>query len=90
MKDDFAHAWIIPEEANVVLMVPLHNGQQVLAVLQSQLADVDQALLVEGAQNCPSVAGTVGFWACKVEFKHAYPKFGTGRGGTTTAHRQLK
>jgi len=57
MKDDFAHAWIIPEEANVVLMVPLHNGQQVLAVLQSQLADVDQALLVEGAQNCPSVAG---------------------------------
>ncbi len=40
-----------------MLMVPLHNGQQVLAVLQSQLADVDQALLIEGAQNGPSVAG---------------------------------
>jgi len=39
-----------------VLMVPLHNGQQVLAILQSQLADVDQALLIEGAQNGPSVA----------------------------------
>ncbi len=40
-----------------MLMVPLHNGQQVLAVLQSQLADVDQALLIEGAQDGPSVAG---------------------------------
>jgi len=60
VKDDFAHAESIPEEANVVLMVPLHNGQQVLAVLQSQLADVDQALLIEGTQNGPSVAGHCG------------------------------
>ena len=56
MTDNPAQAWKIPEEANAVLMVPLHYGQQVLAVLQSQLADVDQALLIEGTQNGPSVA----------------------------------
>ena len=46
-----------PKQADVVLMVPLHNGQQVLAVLQGQLTDVLQALLIEGAQNRPPVAG---------------------------------
>lgn len=39
-----------------MLVVPLQNGQQILVVLQSQLADIDQALLIEGAQNGPSVA----------------------------------
>jgi len=49
-------------------MVPWQNGQQVLAVLQSQLASMlqalhiegahmVQALLIEGAQNGPSAAG---------------------------------
>lgn len=44
-----------------MLMVPLHNGQQVLAVLQGQLADVDQALLVIGAQDGASIGGHRGF-----------------------------
>lgn len=39
-----------------MFVVPLYNGQQVLAVLQSQLADVDQPLLIEGAQNGAPVA----------------------------------
>jgi hypothetical protein len=46
-----------PEEADVVLMAPLQNGQQVLVTLQSQLADMVQALLIEAAQNGPSAAG---------------------------------
>ena len=37
-------------------MVPLQNGQQVLVILQSQLADMDQALVIDGAQNGPSAA----------------------------------
>lgn len=40
-----------------MLMVPLHNGQQVLAVLQGQLADMGQALLLKGAQDSAPVAG---------------------------------
>ena len=47
----------LPKQANAVLMVPLHNGQQVLAVLQGQLADVDQALLIVGAQDSTPIAG---------------------------------
>ena len=38
-------------------MVPLDDRQQVLAVLQCQLADVGQALLLKGAQDGAPVAG---------------------------------
>ena len=41
-------------------------GQQILAVMQNQLIDVDQVLLIEGAQNGP-IYFYKGFWACKVE-----------------------
>ena len=51
----------LPEQANAVLMVPLHNGQQILAVLQGQLADVHQALLIVGAQDGTPVGGHRGF-----------------------------
>ena len=36
-------------EPNVVLVVSLQSGQQILALLQSQLGDVEQVLLIEGA-----------------------------------------
>ena len=38
-------------------MVPLYDGQQVLTVLQAQLADVGQALLLKGTQNGAPVGG---------------------------------
>ncbi len=38
-------------------VVPLQNGQQVLVILQSQLADMVQAHVIEGAQNGPFAAG---------------------------------
>ena len=38
-------------------MAPLQNGQQVLVTLQSQLASMVQALLIEGAQNDQSAVG---------------------------------
>ena len=40
-----------------MLMVPLHDGQQVLAVLQGKLADVHQALLIVGAQDGTPIGG---------------------------------
>lgn len=43
-----------------MLVVPLHNREQVLAVLKGQLADVAQALLIVGAQNGSPVVGHYG------------------------------
>ena len=93
-----------PASTTFASPVPLQDGQQILAVLQSQLAEVDQVLLSEGAQNGPSnftLQGLMGLQgghsprrlhggSCSMESKHAYPKFGTGRGGTTTENRQCK
>jgi hypothetical protein len=69
----------IPEEANatVVLVVPLQNGQQILAVMQSQLADVDQVLLINGAQNGPSSftpQGLLGLQTCKPQDQTCIPQ----------------
>ena len=47
----------VPEETNAVLMVPLYDGEQIFAVLQGQLADVAQALLIVGAQDCSAICG---------------------------------
>lgn len=69
-----------PEQADVVLMVPLHDGQQVLAVLQGQLADVDQPLLVEGAQDGPPVAGHRGLLGLQGGVQAGVPQVGHRQG----------
>ena len=69
-----------PEQADVVLMVPLHNGQQVLAVLQGQLADVDQPLLVEGAQDGPPIAGHWGLLSLQRGVYAGIPQVGHRQG----------
>ena len=44
-----------------MLMIPLHNRQQILGILEGQLADVGQTLLLKGAQNGSPVTGHRGF-----------------------------
>ena len=66
----------LPEQANAVLMVPLYNGQQVLAVLQGQLADVDQALLVVGAQDGTPVGGHRGLLPLEGGVEAGVPQVG--------------
>lgn len=59
-----------------MLMVPLHNGQQVLAVLQGQLADVHQALLIVGPQDGTPVAGHRGLFALQSGIEAGIPQIG--------------
>lgn len=64
-----------------MLMVPLHNGQQVLAVLQGQLADVDQALLVVGAQDGAPVGGHWRLLPLQGGVEAGVPQVGHGQWG---------
>lgn len=66
----------LPEQANAVLVVPLHNGQQVLAVLQGQLADVHQALLIVGFQDGTPVAGHRGLFTLQGGVEAGIPQIG--------------
>lgn len=59
-----------------MLMVPLHDGQQVLAVLQGQLADVHQTLLVVGAQDGTPVAGHWGLLPLQGGVQAGVPQIG--------------
>lgn len=56
-RERFKLLWkgALPEQADALLVVPLDHASQGLAVLQSQVADVVQALLQEGLLNAGSV-----------------------------------
>lgn len=71
----------LPKQANTVFMIPLHNGQQVLAVLEGQLADVHQALLIVGAQDSTPVGGHGGLLSLQGGVEAGVPQVGHRQGG---------
>ncbi len=77
-------------EPNVVLVVPLQDGQQILAVIQSQLVHAEQVLLIKELKTGPSTFTFQGLLGFQGGVQHSYPRSGTGRGGTTTENRQFK